>query len=77
KIYSLHNISLTYYSLPELIHNFDSTFKSVLEIFYQLFVIRGKYNNVLISCAFASMEQQTEIMCRRVWEKWRENRTKH
>ncbi|KAF0987020.1 hypothetical protein HZS_7160, partial [Henneguya salminicola] len=52
---------------------FDSTFKSVPEIFYQLFVIRGEYNNVLIPCVFALMEKKTEIMYRRVWEKVQEN----
>ncbi|KAF0985898.1 hypothetical protein HZS_5468 [Henneguya salminicola] len=35
---------------------FDSTFKSVPEIFYQLFVIHGEYNNVLIPLFFALME---------------------
>ncbi|KAF0985276.1 hypothetical protein HZS_8040 [Henneguya salminicola] len=52
---------------------FDSTFKSVPEIFYQFFVFHGKYNNVLIPCAFALMERKTEIMYRRVWKKVREN----
>ncbi|KAF0989318.1 hypothetical protein HZS_7078 [Henneguya salminicola] len=48
---------------------FDSTFKSVPKIFYQLFVIHGEYNNVLIPRVFALMERKTEIMYRRVWEK--------
>ncbi|KAF0985947.1 hypothetical protein HZS_368 [Henneguya salminicola] len=52
---------------------FDSTFKSVPEIFYQMFVIQGEYNNVLIPCVFALMERKTEIMYRRVCEKVREN----
>ncbi|KAF0985852.1 hypothetical protein HZS_5331 [Henneguya salminicola] len=52
---------------------FDSTFKSVPEIFYPLFVIHGEYNSVLIPCVFALMERKTEIMYRRVWEKVREN----
>ncbi|KAF0990352.1 hypothetical protein HZS_102 [Henneguya salminicola] len=51
----------------------DSTFKTVPEIFYQWVVIHGEYNNVLIPCVFALMEQKTEIMYRRVWEKVREN----
>ncbi|KAF0985957.1 hypothetical protein HZS_7379 [Henneguya salminicola] len=38
---------------------FDSTFKSPSEIFYQLFVIHGEYNNILIPCVFASMERKT------------------
>ncbi|KAF0988945.1 hypothetical protein HZS_4801 [Henneguya salminicola] len=37
---------------------------SVTEIFYQLFVIHGEYNNVLIPCVFALMEEKTEIMCK-------------
>ncbi|KAF0985537.1 hypothetical protein HZS_3757 [Henneguya salminicola] len=49
---------------------FDSTFKSVPEIFYQLLFIHGEYNNVLIPCV---LERKTEIMYRRVWEKVREN----
>ncbi|KAF0986377.1 hypothetical protein HZS_4704 [Henneguya salminicola] len=52
---------------------FNSTFKSVPEIFYQLFVIYREYNKVLIPCVFALMERKTEIMYRRVWEKVREN----
>ncbi|KAF0985432.1 hypothetical protein HZS_581, partial [Henneguya salminicola] len=52
---------------------FDFTFKSVPEIFYQLFVIDGEYNNVTIPCVFALMERKTEIMYRRVWKKVREN----
>ncbi|KAF0985452.1 hypothetical protein HZS_6092, partial [Henneguya salminicola] len=52
---------------------FDSTFKSVPKIFYQLLFIHGEYNNVLIPCVFALMERKTEIMYRRVWEKVREN----
>ncbi|KAF0987057.1 hypothetical protein HZS_5888 [Henneguya salminicola] len=52
---------------------FDSTFKTVPEIFDQLLVIRKVYNNLLIPCAFALMERKTEIMYRRVWEKVREN----
>ncbi|KAF0991537.1 hypothetical protein HZS_5059 [Henneguya salminicola] len=52
---------------------FDFTFKSVPEIFYQLFVIHGEYNNVLIPLFFALMERKTEIMRRRVWEKVRKN----
>ncbi|KAF0992524.1 hypothetical protein HZS_3772 [Henneguya salminicola] len=44
----------------------DSTCKSVPEIFYQLFDIPGKYNNVLITCVFALITRKTEIMCRRV-----------
>ncbi|KAF0986248.1 hypothetical protein HZS_4059 [Henneguya salminicola] len=34
---------------------FDSTFNSVPEIFYHLFVIQGEYNNVLIPCVFPLM----------------------
>ncbi|KAF0988862.1 hypothetical protein HZS_2894 [Henneguya salminicola] len=52
---------------------FDSIFKPVPEIFYQLFVIHGEYNNILIPCVFALMERKTEIMYKRVWEKVREN----
>ncbi|KAF0985404.1 hypothetical protein HZS_2026, partial [Henneguya salminicola] len=52
---------------------FDSTFKSVPEFFYQLFVIHGECHNILIPCVFALMERQTEIMYKRVWEKVREN----
>ncbi|KAF0986289.1 hypothetical protein HZS_6661 [Henneguya salminicola] len=52
---------------------FDSTFKSVPEIFFQLFVIHGEYNNVSIPCVFALMERKTEVMYIRVWEKVREN----
>ncbi|KAF0987224.1 hypothetical protein HZS_5189 [Henneguya salminicola] len=48
---------------------FDSPFKSVHEIFYQLFVINGEYNNVLIPCAFASMERKTEICLEEFWRK--------
>ncbi|KAF0986233.1 hypothetical protein HZS_8130, partial [Henneguya salminicola] len=43
---------------------FDSTFKTVPEIFYQLFVIHG---------VLMLMERKTEIMYRRVCEKVREN----
>ncbi|KAF0985894.1 LOW QUALITY PROTEIN: hypothetical protein HZS_1520, partial [Henneguya salminicola] len=43
---------------------FDSTFKSVPEIFYQFF-LHGEYNSALISCVFALMERKTEIMHRR------------
>ncbi|KAF0985344.1 hypothetical protein HZS_2902, partial [Henneguya salminicola] len=32
---------------------FDFTLESVPEIFYQLIVIHGEYNNVLIPCVFA------------------------
>ncbi|KAF0986097.1 hypothetical protein HZS_1490 [Henneguya salminicola] len=56
---------------------FDSTFKSVPEISYQLFVIHGEYNNVLIPCVFALMEQKNWIMYRRVWEKVQENVKSH
>ncbi|KAF0985282.1 hypothetical protein HZS_5129 [Henneguya salminicola] len=35
---------------------FDSSFKSVPEIFYQLFIIHGEYNNVLIPCVFENVE---------------------
>ncbi|KAF0993418.1 hypothetical protein HZS_2350, partial [Henneguya salminicola] len=51
---------------------FDSTFKPVPEIFYQLFVIHGEYKNELITCVFGLMERKTEILDRRVWEKVRE-----
>ncbi|KAF0993306.1 hypothetical protein HZS_6202, partial [Henneguya salminicola] len=52
---------------------FDFTFKSIPEIIYQLFVIHGEYNNVLITCVFALMVRKTETRHRRVWEKVREN----
>ncbi|KAF0985270.1 hypothetical protein HZS_5344, partial [Henneguya salminicola] len=52
---------------------FDSTFKSVPEIFYQLFVTHGEYKNVLIPYVFSLMERKTEIMFRRVVEKVPEN----
>ncbi|KAF0986762.1 hypothetical protein HZS_2321 [Henneguya salminicola] len=48
---------------------FDSPFKSVPEIFYQLFVIHGEYNNVLIQCVFACIKRKTEIMYKRVGRK--------
>ncbi|KAF0985356.1 hypothetical protein HZS_2374 [Henneguya salminicola] len=38
---------------------FDSTFKPVPEIIYQLFVIHEEYNNVLIQCVFAFVERKT------------------
>ncbi|KAF0989877.1 hypothetical protein HZS_1819 [Henneguya salminicola] len=50
-------------------HYVDSTFKSVPENFYQLFIIHGEYNVVLITGVFALMERKTEIRHRIVWEK--------
>ncbi|KAF0990859.1 hypothetical protein HZS_7917 [Henneguya salminicola] len=53
---------------------FDSTFKSVPEIFLPVLGYLPRIPPCInFMCFFALMERKTEIMCRRFWERVREN----